>query len=185
MNKYNFTSDFFWGTSTSTYQIKDAWNENRKDESNWDRWSHIPGKIKDGGSGDIAVDHYHRWKEDVEIMKELQTNAYVYITENRFAFEDTILKDGTINDDYRIDFIRKHIEACEKAIAEGVNLKKYFVWSLLDNFEWEMGWGQRFGLVYVDYKTLNCTIKKSGWWFRDLIVSQKGKQRLTKQGGVK
>ncbi|MCM8830018.1 MAG: family 1 glycosylhydrolase [Candidatus Omnitrophica bacterium] len=149
-------------------------------------WEHIPVEERGNLYSSMGWEVYPEGLYNLLVrFKKEYAETPVYITENGFAFEDTISKDGTINDDYRIDFIRKHIEVCEKAIAEGVNLKGYFVWSLLDNFEWEMGWGQRFGLVYVDYKTLNRTIKKSGWWYRDLIVSQKGKQRLTKQGGVK
>ena len=61
-----------------------------------------------------------------------------------------------------------------RAIADGAKVRGYCCWTLLDNFEWDMGWGQRFGLVYVDYQTLNRTIKDSGWWYRDFIRSQKG-----------
>jgi beta-glucosidase len=94
----------------------------------------------------------------------------VVITENGMAFDDAVAPDGTVRDDYRIDFLRRHLDACGHALAEGVNLQGYFVWTLMDNFEWEMGWGQRFGLIRVDYDTRRRTVKDSGRWYRDFIA---------------
>ncbi|HEX2954761.1 MAG TPA: GH1 family beta-glucosidase [Bacillota bacterium] len=71
-----FPKGFFWGTATSAYQIEGAWNSDGRGESIWDRFSHKAGNIADGRNGDIACDHYHRWQEDLQIMKELGTNAY-------------------------------------------------------------------------------------------------------------
>ncbi len=73
---FTFPSDFLWGTATSAYQIEGAWNEDGRGESIWDRFSHTPGKVKDGTTGDIACDHYHRWQSDIKLMQELGTNAY-------------------------------------------------------------------------------------------------------------
>ena len=87
------------------------------------------------------------------------------------ACDDPVAADGAIHDDYRVDYLRRHISVCERALAAGVNLKGYFVWSLMDNFEWEAGWGQRFGLIRVDYTTLKRTVKDSGWWYRDFIAA--------------
>jgi len=72
----SFPDDFLWGAGTSVFQIEGAWNEDGKGESNWDRWSHTPGKIKGGGTGDVAIDHYHRWQEDVNLMKQMGLKAY-------------------------------------------------------------------------------------------------------------
>src|SRR6516225_8656545 len=71
-----FPAGFFWGTATSAYQIEGAWNEDGKGVSIWDTYAHTPGKIANGDTGDVANDHYHRYKEDVQLMKELGSNAY-------------------------------------------------------------------------------------------------------------
>lgn len=74
--KYTFPGNFLWGAGTSAYQIEGAWNEDGKGESIWDRFAHTPGKIKNGATGDIACDHYHRWPEDIQLMKKLGLKAY-------------------------------------------------------------------------------------------------------------
>ncbi len=71
MAKYDFGQDFFWGTSAASFQIEGAWNEDGKGESIWDRFCHIPGKVDNGDTGDVACDHYHRYPEDIAIMKQL------------------------------------------------------------------------------------------------------------------
>ena len=76
MGRVRFPDGFFWGTATAAYQIEGAWNEDGKGESIWDRFAHTPGRITDGSTGDIACDHYHRWPEDVSIMKSLGLRAY-------------------------------------------------------------------------------------------------------------
>lgn len=75
-DQIRFPKDFLWGSATSAYQIEGAWNEDGKGESVWDCFSHTPGTIKNGDTGDVAVDHYHRSREDVSIMKELGLQAY-------------------------------------------------------------------------------------------------------------
>lgn len=92
----------------------------------------------------------------------------IYITENGVAFKDLLI-DGKIHDIDRINFFKEYLKQILKAKNEGVNLKGYFVWSLLDNFEWAKGYNPRFGLVYVDYKTQNRYIKDSGLWFKDFL----------------
>lgn len=68
--------DFLWGTATSAYQIEGAVAEDGRSPSIWDTFSHTPGKIDNGDDGDAACDHYHRWREDIGIMRQLGTNAY-------------------------------------------------------------------------------------------------------------
>ncbi|MFD7378515.1 family 1 glycosylhydrolase, partial [Streptomyces mirabilis] len=68
--------DFLWGTATSAYQIEGAVAEDGRSPSIWDTFSHTPGKIDNGDHGDIACDHYHRWREDITLMRQLGTNAY-------------------------------------------------------------------------------------------------------------
>jgi beta-glucosidase len=72
----SFPPDFIWGAATASYQIEGAWDEDGKGESIWDRFSHTPGNIANGDTGDVACDHYHRWREDVALMKEIGLQAY-------------------------------------------------------------------------------------------------------------
>jgi beta-glucosidase len=71
-----FPDNFLWGAATSAYQIEGAWNEDGKGESIWDRFAHTPGKTENNDTGDVAIDHYHRYREDVQHIKALRTNAY-------------------------------------------------------------------------------------------------------------
>jgi beta-glucosidase len=71
-----FPKGFFWGTATASYQIEGAWNEDGKGESIWDRFAHTPGKIKNGDTGDIACDSYHRWREDIALMQAMNLKSY-------------------------------------------------------------------------------------------------------------
>ena len=92
----------------------------------------------------------------------------IYITENGAAFNDHIVN-NKVNDIKRIDFFKKHFIEAYKAIQAGVNLKGFFVWSLLDNFEWSWGYSKRFGIIYIDYKTQKRIIKESGLWLKEII----------------
>jgi beta-glucosidase len=103
----------------------------------------------------------------------------IYITENGAAFDDTVEENGEIHDDLRLNYIKDHLEASLDAIENGVNLKGYYVWSFLDNFEWAFGYDKRFGVVYVDYETQKRTPKKSALWYKDNILSSKSKNNLS------
>ena len=96
------------------------------------------------------------------------------ITENGAAFTDRLDDDGVVDDERRLEYLRTHIAAVERARAEGVDIRGYYVWSLLDNFEWEWGYAQRFGIVYVDYPTQRRIPKQSALWYRDLIARRNG-----------
>lgn len=76
MTSIKFPPHFLWGAATASYQIEGAWNKDGKGESIWDHFSHSPGKVKNGDTGDVACDHYHRWPADVALMKELGLKAY-------------------------------------------------------------------------------------------------------------
>ncbi|WP_149260080.1 GH1 family beta-glucosidase [Actinomadura sp. K4S16] len=99
----------------------------------------------------------------------------LYITENGCSFADEPGPDGTVDDASRIEFLDAHIAAVRAAVEEGVDIRGYFTWSLLDNFEWAEGYHPRFGLVHVDYETQKRTPKASYGWYRDLIASSKGR----------
>ena len=93
----------------------------------------------------------------------------LYVTENGCAYDDGPDDDGRIADDRRIAYLDGHLTAVRAAIDDGVDVRGYFVWSLMDNFEWSVGFSQRFGLVHVDFATLARTPKQSYFWYRDLI----------------
>jgi len=99
----------------------------------------------------------------------------IYITENGAADADRLEADGTrmrVRDKLRIDYYWRHLAALAKARAMGADVRGYFAWSLMDNFEWAEGYGKRFGLVHVDYETQRRTLKDSALWYRDFIAAQ-------------
>lgn len=97
----------------------------------------------------------------------------MYITENGAAFVDPEPSNGVVEDPKRQRYLEEHFAAAERAIADGVPLKGYFVWSFLDNFEWAYGYDRRFGIIHVDFDTLKRTPKRSALFYRDWIASQK------------
>jgi beta-glucosidase len=97
----------------------------------------------------------------------------VYITENGCSADDQMNAAGVIGDEARISYLDGHIRAVREAMEAGVDVRGYFVWSLMDNFEWTEGFHQRFGLVHVDFATQRRTPKDSFGWYRDLIAAQR------------
>lgn len=95
----------------------------------------------------------------------------IVVTENGMANVDWIALDGRVHDPQRIDYLRRHLLQLERAIDDGVDVRGYFVWTLMDNFEWAEGYKQRFGIVYVDYPTGRRVLKDSAYWYRDVIAS--------------
>jgi beta-glucosidase len=95
----------------------------------------------------------------------------LYVTENGAAYSDRIGRDGSVQDPRRVAYLREHLAAAARAVAAGVPLKGYFVWSLLDNFEWVHGYSKRFGLVYVDYPTQSRVLKSSAHWYSKVIAA--------------
>lgn len=107
-------------------------------------------------------------------MKNEYGNPLIYITENGASFEDKVEKGEIVRDTKRVEFLKEYTKSVHKALKEGVNVKGYFVWSLLDNFEWAEGYSKRFGIIYVDYQTQKRIIKESGHWYSGLIKAAKG-----------
>ncbi len=95
----------------------------------------------------------------------------LYITENGAAFADSLNTDGTVNDPRRISYLREYLLQAWKAVEEGIPLKGYFVWTLIDNFEWSFGFSKRFGLVYVDFETQKRYLKDSAHWYSEVCGS--------------
>ena len=116
------------------------------------------------------------WQITPEAVKYLAKYYYeryrlpIIITENGIALTEWKTLNGDIPDDMRIDYMKRHI-ANMKEIAEEYHVKGYFYWSFMDNFEWSLGYSKRFGLVYVDYDTLERIPKKSAYWYKKVIES--------------
>ena len=107
----------------------------------------------------------------VDLSERFPTTPLV-ITENGAAFDDEVV-DGAVHDDKRVDYLRRHFVAAHRALARGVDLRGYMVWSLLDNFEWGYGFSKRFGIVHVDYESLVRTPKDSAAWVTDLVRTKR------------
>lgn len=137
MSKISFPADFLWGTATSSYQIEGAWNEDGKGESIWDRFAHTPGKIKNGATGDIACDHYHRYEDDAALMRNLGHNAY------RFSISwPRILPEGTGKVNQKgLDF---YSQLVDRLLDAGITpMATLYHWDLPQKLEELGGWANR------------------------------------------
>jgi beta-glucosidase len=110
-------------------------------------------------------------KGEVNYIKENYGNPALYLTENGCAMPDLPDQNGFVRDWDRIRFIQAHLQALHEAIQEGANVKGYFVWSIFDNFEWERGYSKRFGLVRIDFETLERIPKQSAHWYGRVIAN--------------
>lgn len=110
------------------------------------------------------------------ILRRVQaeyTNLPIYITENGAAFNDYITPEGLVQDVERVDYLQKHFAAVHECISSGLDVRGYFVWSFLDNFEWAEGYSRRFGIVFVDFGSQQRIFKASARWLQQLIAAQK------------
>ena len=132
------------------------------------------------GVGEMAGNGWEIWPEGLTNVLGRIHATYappaMIISENGAAFPDTVASDGSIDDAERLSYLSRHLSAAADAIEAGVPLIGYFAWSLLDNFEWALGYGTRFGIVHVDFATQQRTLKASGRWYADLI-------RAAREGG--
>ena len=137
MNTLTFPKNFIWGVATSAYQIEGAWNEDGRGASIWDTFSHTPGKVRNNENGDVAADHYHRWKEDIALMSELDIKAYRFST----AWP-RILPDGTGKVNKKgLDFYDRLVdELLKRKIEPYVCL---FHWDLPQALQDKGGWPNR------------------------------------------
>ena len=133
-------------------------------------WNHIDGPKTDMGWGmnaDVMRDFLIKLKDHWKAPK-------IYITENGSAWPDKIAADGGVHDPEREAYLMDHLTAAAEALDAGVDLRGYFGWSLLDNYEWAYGYDKRFGYTYVDFATQKRTIKESGRAYAKLIRASRG-----------
>jgi beta-glucosidase len=157
------------------------------------RWTREAPKMQADGHGDSDVSPWvgaddieflpqpgpytaMGWNIDPSGMLELLTDIGtrypdlpLMVTENGAAFYDQVSADGQVHDADRVSYLHGHINAVGQAIDAGIDVRGYFLWSLLDNFEWSWGYDRRFGIIRVDYDTLQRTVKDSGRWYSELI----------------
>jgi beta-glucosidase len=95
----------------------------------------------------------------------------IVVTENGLSCHDWVALDGKVHDPLRIDFLNRYLLSLERAIQDGIDVRGYFQWSILDNFEWAEGYKHRFGLIHVDYTTQKRTLKDSAYWYHKVIAS--------------
>ncbi len=100
----------------------------------------------------------------------------IYVTENGAGYEEVLATDGKVHDDNRIAYFESYLDAMRDAIKAGVDVKGYFAWSLLDNFEWSYGYAKRFGLIYIDYHSLQRIPKKSFDYYRKVVAANGQRQ---------
>jgi beta-glucosidase len=123
-------------------------------------WTEMPWEIYPEGLYEVLMRinlHYHPRK--------------IYVTENGASFSDGPDAEGRVHDTRRLNYLRDHFAAARRALDHGVPLAGYFIWSLLDNFEWGQGYSQRFGSIWVDYATQQRILKDSAWWYHEVIAN--------------
>jgi beta-glucosidase len=106
-------------------------------------------------------------------LRDRYGNPQLYVTENGACYDDPLGPDGIVHDDDRVAYLREHLAAARAALTDGVKLRGYFVWSLMDNFEWSEGYSRRFGIIHVDFASQKRTPKASYGWLTEFIRRQK------------
>jgi beta-glucosidase len=152
--------------------------DGRRDDARYARQSGWPGAERVAVVGRDLPRTAMGWEVDPSGLTELLVRVHgsyppipLFVTENGAAYDDRPAMDGAVHDPDRIDYLRRHMIAARGAIGSGVDLRGYFVWTLLDNFEWAEGYSHRFGIVYVDHGTQRRIPKDSAAWYRAVIAA--------------
>jgi beta-glucosidase len=149
MTAYKFPHNFLWGAASAAYQVEGAWNEDGRGESIWDRFSHTPGNVSNGDTGDIACDHYHRWEEDIALMRQLGLKAYRFSTSWSRVLPTGR---GRINPK-GLDFYDRLVDGLCAANIEP--LLTLYHWDLPQALQDEGGWDNRnTAYAFADYAAL-------------------------------
>ena len=170
------SSDFFGLNHYTTMYASDA--TNNKEESS------VYGNGGLSADQDVNLSISPEWKltsmqwaivpwgchKLLKWIAERYDNPPIFITENGCAFDD-ILVEGAVHDEERLAFFQGYLSAIHEAIEQGVNLKGYFIWSLMDNFEWASGYSKKFGITYINEKTLKRIPKNSALWYKNVIAN--------------
>ena len=134
----------------------------RRRQENPDGFAHLGSEI------------YPRAMYDaIMIAKEYAGSLPIYITENGICTDDSPGPDGKIHDTKRINYLRDYLQEVLRAIGDGADVRGYYLWSLMDNFEWSSGYQMRFGLLHVDFKTQERLWKDSAYWYQKLVRENK------------
>ncbi|GGF36159.1 beta-glucosidase [Halobacillus andaensis] len=155
--------DFFGINYYSRAFVKYAGNENFLFTS-----AHSTYK-KTGMGWDVSPQEF---KELIYRLREEYTDLPIYITENGAAYDDVLEVDGSVHDDERVAYVEHHLQAVYDLNEEGMNIAGYFLWSLLDNFEWAFGYDKRFGIIYVDFETQKRYWKDSAKRYKEIVQAR-------------
>ncbi|KAK6925331.1 Glycoside hydrolase family 1 [Dillenia turbinata] len=198
LSRRGFPKGFVFGTATSAYQVEGMASKDGRGPSIWDVFIQKPegvGKVNWKGvayynrlinyllerGNQILKSAYSNWLYNVPwglykavtYIKEHYGNPTVILSENGMDDPGNLTFAKALKDITRIKYCWSYMAELKKAIDEGANVVGYFAWSLLDNFEWRSGYTSRFGIVYVDYKTLKRYPKMSAYWFKSILRPDK------------
>ncbi len=137
----------------------------------------VPGPCVSPNSEHTAMDwevYPQGLTETLQWLDQRYGKVPLYITENGAAIDDVVAPNGRVDDVRRVEYLDSHLRAAKEAIGTGVDLRGYFVWSLLDNFEWQSGFSKRFGIVRVDFETQQRVPKASAQFYSDVIRTNGG-----------
>ncbi|OMO76758.1 Glycoside hydrolase, family 1 [Corchorus capsularis] len=170
-------------------QYEGGYLSDGKGLNNWDVYTHKPGNVIDGSNGDVVVDHYNRYmdcmftkcepgpgtsKTEGFFGQSPQKNGIPIGPPVRYADvgNENSTAEDFLQDSKRAEYMAGYLDSLSTAIRNGADVRGYFAWSLLDNFEWQYGFTRRFGLHYIDYKTLERIPKYSATWYKKFIAEQ-------------